>query len=79
MLVNQFSGGNHNELILNLVATDGTTMGPLVVGQNNVDRLEIAPFLTEPIELYLAGEFSGNILQKYYPSYAFTYQLSAKE
>lgn len=79
VLVNQFSGGNHNELILNLVATDGTTMGPLVVGQNNVDRLEIAPFLTEPIELYLAGEFSGNILQKYYPSYAFTYQLSAKE
>lgn len=54
VLVNQFSGGNHNELILNLVATDGTTMGPLVVGQNNVDRLEIAPFLTEPIELYLA-------------------------
>ena len=24
VLVNQFSGGNHNELILNLVATDGT-------------------------------------------------------
>lgn len=75
-LVDQVTAGESNQLRLQLAATNDTILGPLIVGENTVDSLTIAPFLTEPLGIYLKGEYSGPIFKKYDTNYTFTYSLT---
>lgn len=75
-LVEQFSLNAENQLQLNLSLSDGQNLGPLIVGENEVESLTLRPFLTDPLGLYLSGEFSGPMIRRHQANYRFTYLLT---
>ncbi|WP_206856055.1 hypothetical protein [Candidatus Enterococcus mangumiae] len=77
-LVDQLSVNGENELILNLSKTDGQSIGPMLVGENEIDAIGILPFWETSYDLYLSGEFSGPIFNKHHPSFLFTYLLTVQ-
>lgn len=77
-LVKEMEAGREKQLILNLADTDGSILGPLVAGTNEVASLEVLPFLEEPLGIYLKGEYSGPVFEKYETNYAFTYRIAAQ-
>ncbi|MBO0461417.1 hypothetical protein JZO83_06615 [Enterococcus sp. DIV1298c] len=77
-LVDQLSVNGENELILNLSKTDGQSIGPMLVGENEIDAISILPFWETSYDLYLSGEFSGPIFNKHHPSFLFTYLLTVQ-
>lgn len=78
-LVDHITEANEEDhLLLNIGATDGQKLGPLMIGENKLDAMVLEPFLTDPLELFLKGEFSGSIFKKHEVDFRLTYTLSAK-
>lgn len=77
-LVDQLSVNGENELLLNLSKTDGQSIGPMLVGVNDTDAMELLPFWETSHDLYISGQFSGPIVIRHQPSYLFTYLLTVQ-
>ncbi|AUB52853.1 hypothetical protein EM4838_07560 [Enterococcus mundtii] len=68
--------GDH--LLLKLSTNDGQAFGPLIVGENRPEAITLEPFLKDPLELFLKGEFAGSIFKKHETDFRLTYTLTAK-
>lgn len=77
-LVNNHVPGAEKHLQLYLAATNGQHTGPLVVGSNDGNAIEVLPFLEDPLKLYLRGHYSGPIDGRHDVRYRFTYQLTPR-
>lgn len=77
-LVNNVVQDAHKHLRLHLAATNGQHSGPLILGENQSDSIEVLPFLENPLKLYLKGEYSGPMTDKHDVRYRFIYKLSAQ-
>lgn len=77
-LVNNVVQDAHKHLRLHLAATNGQHSGPLILGENQSDSIEVLPFLENPLKLYLKGEYSGPMSDKHDVRYRFIYKLSAQ-
>jgi len=77
-LVNDVLQDAHKHLRLHLAATNGQHSGPLTLGENQSDSIEVLPFVNDPLKLYLKGEYSGPIFDKHDVRYRFIYTLTAQ-
>lgn len=77
-LVDQITEESDDHLILSLGVTNGQRLGPLLIGENQIEPLVLEPFLTDPLELFLTGEFAGSIFKKHETDFRLTYILSAQ-
>lgn len=77
-LVNDVLQDAHKHLRLHLAATNGQHSGPLTLGENQSDSIEVLPFVNDPLMLYLKGEYSGPIFDKHDVRYRFIYTLTAQ-
>ncbi|MDA9462618.1 hypothetical protein B835_2573 [Enterococcus mundtii 3F] len=77
-LVNDILQDAHKHLRLHLAATNGQHSGPLILGENQSNSIEVLPFLNDPLKLYLKGEYSGPIFEKHDVRYRFIYTLTAQ-
>ncbi|WP_206856045.1 hypothetical protein [Candidatus Enterococcus mangumiae] len=77
-LVDEIIEEGKDDLVLNLGVTNGQKLGPLLVGENKLDTVSLEPFLDEPLELFLKGEFRGSIFKKHQTDFRLTYILTAQ-
>lgn len=77
-LVNSTMTDAFKHLQLRLAATNGQHTGPLTVGSNQENAIQVLPFLDDPLKLYLKGHYSGPIDGRHDVTYKFTYQLTPR-